>query len=86
MPNRPPSHRPAQPAGVTQHRPQGKARLSAHKRGYNRRWQQLRLIVLAKRPLCECGPDCCPDGCNQGADPGRSQAAGHWPRRPDFLR
>ncbi len=27
-------------------------RLSAHKRGYDRRWQRLRLVVLSIEPLC----------------------------------
>jgi 5-methylcytosine-specific restriction protein A len=52
MPNRPPVHKPY----VGRKRPHlveaAAIRLSPCKRGYDRRWQRLRLVVLAEEPLC----------------------------------
>lgn len=30
-------------------------RLSASRRGYDRRWQKVRAVMLAKHPVCGCG-------------------------------
>ena len=51
MPTRPPQHRPSfQPAPLT--RLHDRARGSASSRGYDRTWQKLRLVILARDPLC----------------------------------
>lgn len=44
---------------------QDRGRLSAARRGYGRRWQRLRLMILARDPMCRCGLD----GCDH--EPGR---------------
>lgn len=37
------------------YRQQDKDRPSSSKRGYNRHWQRLRLMILRRQPLCSCG-------------------------------
>lgn len=50
MPYRPPRHKPFGSLPKSADRP------SACKQGYDRRWQRLRLMILAKEPLCRlCG-------------------------------
>jgi 5-methylcytosine-specific restriction protein A len=44
MPNKPPTHRPFTT--------RGDGRASAAKRGYGRRWQRLRKMILARDPIC----------------------------------
>lgn len=46
MPHLPPPHRPS--ARIADSRP------SAARRGYGPNWRKFRLIVLARRPVCEC--------------------------------
>jgi 5-methylcytosine-specific restriction enzyme A len=50
MPNMPPMHR-ATPSALVAHTPPS-SRSSASARGYDRRWRRLRLMVLARQPLC----------------------------------
>jgi 5-methylcytosine-specific restriction enzyme A len=50
MPHMPPMHR-AKPSTFVAHTPPS-SRPSASGRGYNRRWRRLRLMVLARQPLC----------------------------------
>lgn len=41
-------------------------RESAARRGYGRRWRRLRLMILARDPICRCGLDGCdhePERC-----------------------
>lgn len=60
MPNRAPTFRPKHaPTKAAVHQVHDQARGSAAARGYGRRWQKLRLLVLHEQPICET-PGC---GC-----------------------
>jgi len=50
MPWVPPTHKPSKEAKPKYQR---KNALSAHQRGYTRKWQKVRLHKLSKNPLCE---------------------------------
>jgi len=52
MPYRPPVHG-EDNAPARKHRPVDAGRPSASVRGYDRKWQKLRLMKLARNPLCE---------------------------------
>ena len=49
MPNRPPRHN---PTNCPAPRAADRARGSASARGYDRLWRKLRLVILARDPLC----------------------------------
>ena len=51
MPTSPPQHRPLG-ASIPPARLYDQARGSASARGYDRTWQKLRLVILARDPLC----------------------------------
>lgn len=62
MPTRAPTHRPRNvPTKAERVREFDHVRGSAAARGYGRRWQKLRLLVLHEQPLCET------PGCGQMA-------------------
>ena len=47
-------------------------RESAARRGYGRRWRRLRLMILARDPVCTCPLDGCdhePGRCVRGSEP-----------------
>ncbi len=65
MPTRPPMHRPSR-------LPTPDRRPSAAARGYDRRWQRLRKMVLARDPVCKaCGRE-----VSEHADHIQAKAAG----------